>query len=236
MYSVIIPTMWKFEPFVKFLGDLVDVPTVGQIVIINNAIGDTPTNDILNHDKITLVNLPKNIYVNPAWNLGVEKSIFNKVCILNDDLVFDTKIFSKLFNILNNDFGGVIGLCGNEPKLDQPVFTDGTIDLIKCTTPYNHKIHFGFGMLMFLNKKHWTPIIDGLDIYWGDNFIYDTMYYKSNNNYMISNMFYHTPFNTTASTISNQSEMYANEHMVYNRDMPFIINQIWMNNRHLTGL
>jgi len=166
MISVVIPTMWKFRPFLQFLEDMLDSPAVGEVIIINNDAVKTPVDHVLSNPKVRMYDFGKNIYVNPAWNFGVAQSKFE----------------------------------------------------------------------MFFHRDVYIPIIDGLDLYWGDNFIYDTLFYKMNENYLITNCFYYSPNAQTTSTIQNANEILKREHIVYNTDMPAIINALWGSNRHRTGL
>lgn len=236
MFSVIIPTMWRYKPFTKFLWDLVEDPLVGEVVIINNSVENTPNDLILYHDKVRMFNQENNIYVNPAWNLGVEKASYDQLCIANDDIVFDMKLFDRLKYEVTPENGAFGMVCG-EPQFNQPLLTDGTLDITKCDTPYNYQTHFGFGQLMFVHKSNWTPIIPGLNIYWGDNYIYDTIYYKLNRNFILSNFLFKTPHSATCTTLGEDLNVhYHNEHAVYNRDMPDIINKIYNENKHITGL
>lgn len=235
MFSVIVPTMWKFEPFNQFLLDLTSVPNVGEIILINNNKRETP--DIvatLNHPKIKHFVFDQNIYVNPAWNFGVERSFFNKICIINDDLIFDLKVFHRMEHHVS-PLRGVYGMCAGKEEMGQIPVTDGEINIRHCTTPYNHHTHFGYGQFMMFDKRNWTPILQGLDIYWGDNFIYDTMFFSMNQNYHITNMFHYTPYSTTASKLPEHMEMYHREQKLYNERMPSIIHNIRVANAQRTG-
>lgn len=225
-FSVIVPTMWKYEPFLGFLKDLVNEYLVREIIIINNDRDKTPNDPILQHKKIGLYWFNEgNIGVNPAWNFGVRNSNEDLICLMNDDIIFDTKIFSRLFDKLDES-SGVYGLCPGDPIHNQPPVTNGLIDLIQTPVPYHYSTHFGFGQLMFLHKSNWTPIPDGLKIYWGDNFVYDTHYHKLNNNHIITNMFFHTPCAVTTSTIIDAGEILSRENIVYNQVMPGIVEDI----------
>lgn len=235
MYTVIIPTMWKFAPFTGFLSDLVAVPTVAQIIIINNAPDNTPDAPILRHPKIQMHSFGRNIFVNPAWNFGVANSLYDKICILNDDVIFDLKIFNRLIPMITPE-RGAFGISPGVVDTPQTPVTTGEIEIIHSPTPYNFRTHIGFGMLMFCHRANWVPIIDGLDIYWGDNFIYDTQYYALNQNYIIQNMFHYTPYATTCSTIEGANQILLKENAVYNEKMPAIFEEIRVKNHYRTGL
>lgn len=88
---------------------------------------------------------------------------------------------------------------------------------------------------MFLNRNNWVPIIDGLDICWGDNFVYDTQYFMMNQNYLITNLLHHTPYATTTSTIPEAIDMMNREGVVYNREMPVLLEKIRIENSYRTG-
>jgi Glycosyl transferase family 2 len=227
MITVVIPTMWKYKPFLQFLKDLVGVPSIGEIIIIDNNPSETPDDPLLKYSndglsKINLLTYGYNIYVNPAWNLGVKIAKHDNICLLNDDVIVDLKLFSRMDKFLKPG----IGLCGISPGLSEEFghvpITSGEIELQHTPFPYNPRAHFGLGTLMFFPKSEYIPIIEGLDLYWGDNFIYDTLFLKLNQNYLITNCFYHSPNAQTTSTIENANEIMARENFVYNSKMPEI--------------
>ena len=238
MITVVIPTMWKYKPFYNFLQDLHDCDVIGQIIIIDNDPENNPNLDLSKHlfqNKVQQYTYGKNIYVNPAWNFGVKNAKYNNICLLNDDVIVDLKLFYRMDKFLSPEIG-LCGICPSNVKdFGQIPITTGEIDLVRCTTPYNYRTHFGLGTLMFFHKDVYVPIIEGLDLYWGDNFIYDTLFFKLNQNYHITNTFYYTPYAATTSTIENSSEILNRESIVYNREMPNLLNNIRIENAFRTG-
>lgn len=191
-YSVIVPTMWRVaDQFVQFLDKLCKHPAVDEIIIINNDNSKTPTTG-LTHHKIKLLDFNKNTFVNPAWNIGVRESKNNRLCIMNDDIVFDLNVFEKLQDLLVPE-AGLFGLCPGEPDFDQVPVTDKSIDII----PWTGQHTYGYGCLMFLHKSIWENIPTGLDIYFGDNFIFDLQLAKNKTNYIVANMEFYTQFAAT---------------------------------------
>lgn len=200
-YSVIIPTMWRYERFIGFLKELVKNEFVNEVIIINNDPSKTPMDEILDNSKIVLEEFNgENIFVNPAWNYGVLGSKNERICIANDDIEFDLGLFEKIDPFYNKDFG-VIGLCPGEPDFNQPPVIDGNINII----PWSGEHTYGFGCLMFIKKSTWESIPTGLNIYFGDNFIFDRALYLQKTNYIITNMIFKSPFAATTSdnTITN---------------------------------
>jgi len=191
-FSVIVPTMWRVaDQFTEFVLELIESQYVGEIIVIDNDNLKKPDNFPV-HEKIKIFDFGKNIFVNPAWNFGVQQSQFDRVCILNDDVAFDLKLFEKLQGLVTPK-EGVFGLCPGTPDFNQPPITDGAIDIITWTSQHT----YGFGCLMILHKKSWETIPEGLNIYYGDNFIFDLQLAKQKNNYLITNMNFQSPFAAT---------------------------------------
>ena len=208
-YSVIIPTMWRAnEILIPFLYKLCACESVGEVIIVNNDVKKMPN---LNYDpKLKIFNFDENIYVNPAWNFGVTISQFDRLCIANDDISFDTQVFEKLQDSLSESTG-VFGLCPGDVSFNQTPITTKTIDIIPWTGQNTH----GFGCLMFIHKKSWNKIPVGLDIYYGDNYIFDTQLENGKTNYLITNMDFYTPFASTTKDSSITNGFLQKESLIY---------------------
>jgi glycosyltransferase involved in cell wall biosynthesis len=214
-YSIVVPTMWRAnESFLPFLEELVQHNRVGEIIIINNDNRKTPTYDVLTHKKIRMYDFGKNIYVNPAWNFGVETSIYNNICIVNDDLSFDTAIFDKVDQYVIPE-NGIIGLCPGIAEFNQPQYTDGSISIKEWSGEHT----YGFGCLMFVHKDSWVPIPTGLDIYFGDNYAFDINLRKQKKNYIITNIKHNPIFAQTASDTAISGGFLERESAVYKNIM-----------------
>jgi len=187
MISVISATMWRFEPFLDFVESICDVSAVGEVIIVNNDVSRTPTHKALRNPKVKLLNCEKNILVNPAWNLGATMSQFDKLCIMNDDVIFDLKLFYKIEDWLTPAVG-VAGICPGQPDTNQPPFSNGAIDFVKWN---NHSL-YGFGGLFFVHKTNWENIPGELQVTHGDNWIFDrNILVTKRPNYLITNIFYY---------------------------------------------
>lgn len=186
-FSVVVPTMWRCQQlFEKFLNDAVDHELIDEIIIINNSVKDTPKWSSLSHFKIRMLNQKENIKVNPAWNLGVAESKNDMICVVNDDITFDMRLFDKIKDKITPE-NGTYGIVTGGSKMGQPEYTNGNIDFVEWTPG---KTVYGFGQLFFVHKSNWTPIIDGLDIYYGDDFTFHAHLVDGLKNYMITNIDY----------------------------------------------
>jgi GT2 family glycosyltransferase len=202
--------MWRCEFFTAFLNDLLSFPAVGQVIVINNDIKSMPRDLPLHHPKFKMMLFGHNIGVNPAWNIGVKESKYDKICIANDDVVFDSKIFNRVDTVLGPD-SGVIGICPGVKEFNQPAFISGIGRIIPWSGQHTH----GFGCLMFVHKSWYKPVPDGLKIYYGDNWIFETCLVSGRTNYLITDSFFYTPFATTTGTLPNVMELHSIEQPIY---------------------
>jgi hypothetical protein len=201
-FSVVVPTMWRYDPFLEFLKCLVNVDLIGEINVINNAIDKTPDIEILKHPKIKMHNFALNIFINPAWNYGVGISNYNKVCIINDDVIFDTLIFNKVFELLTPGT-----LIVNSPPPPGSSLVNGLIKIQHFTDPDRP---WEFGSMMFVHRDNWIDIPAGLDFFHGDTWIWETMRLRYDHNYVIKDMFFFTPQSATldSGVLTNREFIY----------------------------
>jgi FkbM family methyltransferase len=195
-YSIVVPTMWRCNDiFLPFIDELCACDMVDDIIIINNDNSRTPDYDFT-QPKIRMFDFGENTFVNPAWNFGVSVSKNDRICIVNDDVRYDLRVLDKLYDMLTPD-NGVFGLCPGVSDFNQIPVTDKSIDIIEWAGQHT----YGFGSLMWINKKSWIDVPEGLDIYYGDNFIFDIQFAQGKKNYIVANMDFYTPF---AGTVGNK--------------------------------
>jgi hypothetical protein len=164
-YSVIIPTLWKSNRIGKLLFDLIKCEFVDEIILIDNGGKFFEYYEGLN--KVKLVQVEENIYVNPAWNLGVKLAKNNNIAILNDDINFDPNIFELITEDILSQFG-IIGMGeGNyKESINQ--------EIGPCIDVWHPGINdWGWGCFIMLHKKYWIDIPENIKIWYGDNFIKD---------------------------------------------------------------
>ena len=150
-FSIVVPTMWRYDPFVKFLGDLLDHELVGEVIVINNDSSRTPR--LPNNTKLRMVDNGGNIKVNPSYNQGVRLARNEDVVIIDDDIIFDLRVFKKVLNINDTNFG-VAGLSLDINPNHHDSVKDGIIDIV----PWTGFGLFGFGQLLFIKKSHYINI------------------------------------------------------------------------------
>jgi hypothetical protein len=161
-YSVIIPTLWKSNRIGKLLFDLIKCEFVDEIILIDNAGKFFENFEAL--DKVRLVQVGENIYVNPAWNLGVKLAKNNSIALVNDDINFNPNVFGVITNDILLEYG-IIGQSEYNYKgnnTDEPILEK-----------WNGKIRdWGWGCLIMFDKQNWIDIPDDIKIWYGDDYIF----------------------------------------------------------------
>jgi len=196
MITVVVPTMWRYSPFLDFVKYILKVDVVTECIIINNDNTRTPDHPVLTNPKVKLVDFGQNIFVNPAWNYGVQNSSNNIVCILNDDLIFDLKLFYKMAEFVTPEMG-VVGKLAGDATLGQTVLSNGEINI----EPFVGQNCQGFGELMFIHKDRWQTIPSELRIGFGEVYVFEKLLYTGFQNFMITNLFQYHAGSTTMKEI-----------------------------------
>lgn len=158
MISFIVPTLWKsdyiFESIKSFKENKIDN---AEFIIIDNGVTD------FSDEELRMLRPTQNIFVNPAWNWGVQVAKNDIVCLLNDDITLNFKtLFNNLEYIKKHNFG-VIGLHGAINIIQELNNDDDELKLIESSNRWN-----GFGCMMILKKQNYKLIPEELKIFWGD--------------------------------------------------------------------
>ena len=118
-------------------------------------------------DKVKLVQVEENIYVNPAWNLGIKIAKNDLIALVNDDINFDANIFGVIDENVLNQFG-IVGM-GEDNYKEQIDDSKGPyLDVWKPGVN-----DWGWGCMILLDKKNWIDIPEDIKIWYGDNIIKD---------------------------------------------------------------
>ena len=158
MFSVIIPTMWRSPRIIKLVEDLCACEFVGEIIIIDN--DTTEYRPLPLSAKYDIHLMAENIYVNPAWNYGVERAKYDNILICNDDINFNPAFLSIFDDSLQHV--GVIGMAFENYQLKK----DANIHLkVMKQRPY------GWGCIMLMHKSKYVAIPEDLLIANGDDWL-----------------------------------------------------------------
>ena len=154
-YTVIIPTLWKSNRTSKLFDDLKECEYVDEVIIIDNQ-WDKPFDRL--DGKFRIIGFGENIYVNPAWNKGIELAKKECIALCNDDINFDPNIFGVITeNTLM--YSGIVGM--GEGNYKDPIDEERGpyIDMWKPGVN-----DWGWGCLILLKKAHWKPIPNEINL------------------------------------------------------------------------
>jgi len=225
MYSVIVPTMWRGVEFQRLLPLIDSNKSVSEIVIIDNDEKKRP-NWIDSCKKLKIHSFGKNVFVNPAWNYGIEKAENNSVCILSDDIIFDVSIFDWL---VNNPLQGPTSPAYALRNFSPPNrFNE---DVIPPLTDPNFKqsydVPYRFGCLMFVDKRKWIPIPPQIKIYFGDYWIWKSYDLQDQKPHYIEGFTFTTRDTTTSCKFGHVNEYELN---IWNKEIyPLFKNELHPN-------
>jgi len=194
--SIVIPTMWKSIKLEILLNNLHNCDRIGEILIIDNDHISKNVN-IDNYNKVVYVKMDQNIYVNPSWNLGVSKSNFEIVALLNDDILFDVNFFNQL-SVADETIIGVSEQSYKDPS--------DTIFRLEETDNRN----WGFGCMIIFNKKYYVQIPEELKIWCGDDYLFRNFKNKS----IIKGVYFDTTMSVT-SDLPIFNEVKSNDEILY---------------------
>lgn len=153
-FSIVIPTMWRSSNILKMIPKYQISEYVKEIIIIDN----DPQNkfEIESDDKIIYHTEGKNIYVNPAWNVGYSYSNYELI-LANDDILIED--IDSVLNLIGDSDYDIIGVRMGE-KTDTM-----RVDPIEFQ-PTNH-----FGSFMYV--KNYIYIPEQIKIWYGDDILFD---------------------------------------------------------------
>ena len=209
MFTVVIPTMWKYPPFLRFVQKVADHHLVSEVIVIDNDQSSRPYVDPFDRGDIKLICTGQNNFVNPSWNMGIAQAENENVCVMNDDVTFDLRVFNEIEPFMMSPHFGVAGAHPGEIKLHQIPFKDGNIDVVPWESPQPGKSHgylFGFGTLFFVKKSTYVTIPDALSVYYGDDWIHFSQSSLGRQIWLITNLFYHSPSAQTCTSVFTEEQ------------------------------
>lgn len=158
--DILLPMLQKYE----------DNPLIGEILIVNNKQGFL-SNQLDSYKKVRILNDGNNLYVNPAWNLGVSKAVYDKIIIANDDIyIEELDVALQLMDLCIKE-GMIFGFgrnCFLQKRGKMPLGHPKIVEPIR-------EMVYGFGVFMLLYKSSYVKIPEPLKVWCGDSFLYNKL-------------------------------------------------------------
>jgi hypothetical protein len=148
--------------------NLFEDPAVSEVILMDNSGNQELNPDILVHPKMKVYHQEKNIYVNPAWNLGVSLTSEDLIGILNDDITVPEKIFSIISQAPFENLG-IMGAAFPEiHQVEKPSrFECSEVNAYGLSTR-----PWGFGIFMAMHKKNYIEIPEDMLVWCGDDYLF----------------------------------------------------------------
>lgn len=217
-FSVVVPTMWMAnEFFLPMLNLLKSCEEIGEVIIIDNNSKERPKDEILNHEKIKILDFGKNLYYNKSMNIGAQESKFEILCLMNDDVIFDPFTFKVLAYSFTNspELKKTIGMIYPHPDFFNR-FTENqelakNLKLVECVKRLD-----GFGCCMFILKEHYISIPEELVFHFGDVWLDKTQIKYGRKNYWLYNWVLGTKMRTTTEKVPEIKDIIINDWKIAN--------------------
>jgi hypothetical protein len=209
--------MWKSEYLAKMLQIYEKSQFINEVIIIDNF----PTNRInISASKVKIHSKGKNIYVNPAWNLGVSLAVNPYIIVANDDLLFKESDFTNLINsvipyLVDNT------VVGPSPNCFKQVSSKPSFGNLKIEAA-GSKFSYGFGTFMIMKKSSYTIIPEDILIFHGD-----VIQHKTNKIHLFSGIEIVTPMSTT---LKSDPELHRLAKLDHSKSLKHNINSLKKSN------
>ncbi|MBB1517115.1 glycosyltransferase [Tessaracoccus sp. MC1679] len=158
-FSVVIPTMQRASQLWPLVEQCSGHPLVHEVLVVNNS------RDPLSWDlpNVRVLQQERNIFVNPAWNLGVRTAQGEFLAILNDDILPLEDLLGEVSRALR--WKRLVGLVG----LHSSCFRASDAST-KWWRPAYERTD-GYGVAMFLRRVDYVPIPDDMKVWYGDDWL-----------------------------------------------------------------
>jgi glycosyltransferase involved in cell wall biosynthesis len=194
-FSVIIPTMLRCVGITNsLLESLYEDPSVSEVIIIDNTEDQSNIDKITINEKLQIHSQGKNIYVNPAWNLGVRIAKEDRIAILNDDITIPNNLLSGLTQA-NFEGTGIIGAC--HPTIQQ-VETPTRFEVDEVSLYPVQDRMWGYGIFMVMHRNAYINIPEEMLVWCGDDYLFHQNKALGRQNYLLA-----CPIQTKMSTTSD---------------------------------
>lgn len=162
-FCIIIPTMWCSPLINEMLPMYCASKMVSKVIIIDNKPSDRPGN-LFSHRKIILLPQVSNIFVNPAWNLGVSYTSQYPI-LANDDIQISgiNILLDEILKLFNNKTYDLIGASVNN--------LDNWRGVVRTYNKLKGFPRRSFGCFMACRTYAYIP--EQLKVYSGDVFQFD---------------------------------------------------------------
>lgn len=190
-FTVIIPTLQRSDELRAIVSQCARHQLVQEVIVINNAAHPISFRE----SNVRVLNQEQNIFVNPAWNLGVAEAKTEYIALVNDDIRFEDEALDHSARVLRRGFYSIVGPDKTCFRGHQSRNISHRIAPFDTTT-------FGFGTFMCMRRNNYVPIPEEMPIWGGDDWLF--IQQRRPNAVLV-----HTEFRTKGSTTTSSPEFAA---------------------------
>lgn len=162
MVSYIIPTLWKSDSIFSTIKGFKSIEDPNaELIIIDN---DKDNSKYISDDiRIKVFTMEQNQFVNPSWQLGFHYTINSRVCIVNDDIIFNIIRFHKF--VIESKAEAICMTNWNRIDKDLDKW-----ELVDINSPNARPA--GGGQLMMVMRENFPTLPYNMKLWHGDDIIY----------------------------------------------------------------
>ena len=224
--TVVIPTLQKNASILnKLISTLEQDNAVDEILLIDNSCQGFSSAS----KKLEVIKPECNLYVNPSWNLGVERAKNEIVALLNDDIIIPDNFCSRVISQMSPEMG-IIGMNGTKIESISDINQIPAAENIYLE-PASYMDYY-YGIAMFFYKTGFCKIPDEIKIVYGDSWIFTSCKKQKKQNYRISGCtIYH--WGSLSSGIKEFNPIAKNDSKIYKKltvkwyDRLFSYEELW---------
>lgn len=173
-FSVIIPTLQiNIEILNMLIKLLIEDDFVDEILIIDNSLKGGFTYD---SQKVKIISVEENLFVYPAWNLGIENIKNEYFALLNDDLILPKNFFAQVSDFIKRTPDcGLVGLESStvidEKDKNFDEYPPGSLLLFKPIKAIHAENNYYWGSVIIGRKKDYYKIPQDMLVWFGDDYL-----------------------------------------------------------------
>lgn len=176
MIDIIIPTLMIIDttPLNYSLRQIFASTYVNKVIIIDNSgVGNFQKKMDLKNDKLEVHELSYNIYVNPAWNLGVLQCDSDNILIMNDDIFCSKHVLKQISEVMSDEDIGICSVdtfnCSTAEEYTANVTESPKVEI---NNTFGNKDGNKTGWFFCVKRKYWKPLPEDMKLWYGDDLIY----------------------------------------------------------------
>lgn len=213
--TVVIPTLCKSEKTLsKLLKEFEQCESVKEVLIFDNTLGTFSCE----FSKVKIFN-KENLYVNRAWNKGIEECNTPYYLLINDDVICTKETIDTCLTLLKDNKSIGVTTVATHPIEENEIDFYINIDSIPEEPEFSIKdgdSEYYLGWFIFGKKEFWVPVPDTLLYFFGDNWIFYNVFRQKKKIGIITNYtIYHVTSTTCKATKKYEDGTLEQEKKLY---------------------